>query len=152
VKNISCLCDLSRDELDELAYSVKDPVNLRRAFHAVSENERASRAAEALKAGDLNTFGRLMNASHVSLRDNYEVTVPELDVLASLAWEFEGVIGSRMTGGGFGGCTVSIVENDKVDAFIENVGAEYERLTGRKASFYQTGITDGAGRFFGENA
>ena len=152
VKNISCLCDLSRDELDELAYSVKDPVNLRRAFHAVSENERASRAAEALKAGDLNTFGRLMNASHVSLRDNYEVTVPELDVLASLAWEFDGVIGSRMTGGGFGGCTVSIVENDKVDAFIENVGAEYERLTGRKASFYQTGITDGAGRFFGENA
>ncbi len=146
VRDVKCLCDLSVNELDELAYTVKDPVNLRRAFHAVSENERASRASEALEAGDLETFGRLMNASHVSLRDNYEVTVPELDVLASLAWEFPGVIGSRMTGGGFGGCTVSIVENDKVDAFIENVGLEYEKLTGRKASFYQTGITDGAGR------
>ena len=87
-----------------------------------------------------------MNASHVSLRDNYAVTVPELDVLASLAWEFPGVVGSRMTGGGFGGCTVSIVEGDRVNAFKEHIGTEYERLTGRKAAFYETGITDGAGR------
>lgn len=146
VKKISCLCDLSLDELDEYSYSVKDPVNLRRAYHAVSENVRALRASDALKAGDLAMFGRLMNASHVSLRDNYSVTVPELDTLASLAWEFEGVIGSRMTGGGFGGCTVSIVESGRVKAFIDEIGAEYERLTGRKASFYKTGITDGAGR------
>ena len=146
VKKISCLCDLSLDELDEYSYSVKDPVNLRRAYHAVSENVRALRASDALKAGDLAMFGRLMNASHVSLRDNYSVTVPELDTLASLAWEFEGVIGSRMTGGGFGGCTVSIVESGRVKAFIDEIGAEYERLTGRKASFYETGITDGAGR------
>ena len=146
VRDISCLCDLSVNELDELAYTVKDPVNLRRAFHAVSENERAKRAAEALRAGDLQTFGRLMNASHVSLRDNYAVTVPELDILASLAWEFPGVVGSRMTGGGFGGCTVSIVEGEKVSGFKSHIGAEYERLTGRKASFYETGITDGAGR------
>ena len=146
VRDISCLCDLTVNELDESAYAVKDPVNLRRAFHAVSENERAKRAAESLKAGDLITFGKLMNASHVSLRDNYAVTVPELDILASLAWDFPGVIGSRMTGGGFGGCTVSIVEGEKVNDFKNHIGAEYERLTGRKASFYETGITDGAGR------
>ena len=144
--NISCLCDLSVNELDEVCYTVKDPVNLRRAFHAVSENERAKRAADSLKAGDLLTFGKLMNASHVSLRDNYEVTVPELDILASLAWEFPGVVGSRMTGGGFGGCTVSIVEGEKVNDFKNHIGSEYERLTGRKASFSETGITNGAGR------
>ena len=146
VRDISCLCDLTVNELDELSYTVKDPVNLRRAVHAVSENERAKRAADSLIAGDLITFGRLMNASHVSLRDNYAVTVPELDILASLAWEFPGVVGSRMTGGGFGGCTVSIVDGERVNDFKNHIGSEYERLTGRKASFYETGITDGAGR------
>ena len=146
VREISCLCDLSPNELDEVSYAVKDPANLKRAVHAVSENARAKRAAESLKAGDLAAFGKLMNASHVSLRDNYAVTVPELDVLASLAWEFPGVVGSRMTGGGFGGCTVSIVDGERVSAFKEHIGEEYERLTGRKASFYETGITDGAGR------
>ena len=146
VRDISCLCDLTVNELDELSYTVKDPVNLRRAIHAVSENERAKRAADSLMAGDLFTFGRLMNASHVSLRDNYAVTVPELDILASLAWEFPGVVGSRMTGGGFGGCTVSIVDGERVNDFKNHIGSEYERLTGRKASFYETGITDGAGR------
>ncbi len=146
VREISCLCGLTPNELDEVSYAVKDPVNLRRAVHAVSENARAIRASQALKSGDLAMFGRLMNASHVSLRDNYAVTVPELDVLAGLAWEFPGVLGSRMTGGGFGGCTVSIVESDRVQAFREHIGSEYERLTGRKASFYETGVTDGAGR------
>lgn len=145
-KDISCLCDFTEHELDEYSYCVKDPVTLRRAVHAVSENARAKRAAQALKAGDLHTFGRLMNASHVSLRDNYEVTVPELDVLASLAWELPGVIGSRMTGGGFGGCTVSIVESAMAENFVETVGREYEAKTGRKASFYTTGSADGAGR------
>ena len=144
VKKISCLCDLTVNDLDEYSYCIKDPVNLRRARHAVSENSRALRASEALKNGDLKTFGRLMNASHVSLRDDYQVTVPELDTLANLAWNFEGVTGSRMTGGGFGGCTVSIVDNDKVEIFIEKVGAEYKKLTGIEASFYQTGSNDGA--------
>lgn len=146
VREISCLCELSSDELDLVSFAVKDPVCLRRAVHAVTENERTKRAADALKAGDLATFGRLMNASHVSLRDNYAVTVPELDTLAQLAWDFPGVVGSRMTGGGFGGCTVSIVESGRVKTFIEHVGSEYERLTGRKASFYETGISDGARR------
>ena len=146
IKNISCLCELNQKELDEYSYSVKDPVNLRRAKHAVNENSRALRASEALKNGDLKLFGRLMNASHVSLRDDYEVTVPELDTLASLAWEFPGVVGSRMTGGGFGGCTVSIVENEKVDEFIKKIGADYEKLTGRKADFYIIDTSDGAKR------
>lgn len=146
VKPVKCLCDLTEHELDEYSFCVKDPITLKRARHAVSENSRAQRAAESLKAGDLAKFGRLMNASHVSLRDDYQVTVPELDVLASLAWGFPGVIGSRMTGGGFGGCTVSIVENSKADDFVEFIGREYEAKTGRKASFYMTGSADGAGR------
>ena len=144
VKKISCLCELTPNELDEVSYAVADPVNLKRARHAVSENARAIRASEALKSGDLKTFGKLMNASHVSLRDDYQVTVPELDTLASLAWGLDGVVGSRMTGGGFGGCTVSIVENAAVDSFIDKVGAEYSRLTGRKADFYIIESSDGA--------
>ena len=146
VRDIKCLCDLTEHELDEYSYCVKDPVTLRRARHAVNENARALRAAEALKSGDLAKFGRLMNASHVSLRDNYEVTIPELDLLAELAWGFPGVVGSRMTGGGFGGCTVSIVESERADEFIDVIGREYEAKTGRKASFYTTGCADGAGR------
>ena len=144
--DISCLCDLSFDEFDQYTYTIKSPVNLKRARHAVGENTRAVIAAHALEAGDLQEFGRLMNASHVSLRDDYQVTVPELDILASLAWEMPGVIGSRMTGGGFGGCTVSIVESDAVEDFIGKIGAEYTKRTGRKASFYATQTSDGAGR------
>ena len=145
-KNISCLCELNQNELDEYSYCVKNPVNLRRAQHAVNENARAIRASQALKSGDLKTFGKLMNASHVSLRDDYQVTVPELDTLASLAWNFRGVMGSRMTGGGFGGCTVSIVENEKVDDFIKKIGDDYEKLCGRKADFYIIETSDGAKR------
>ena len=144
VKKISCLCDLTPNELDEVSFSIADPVNLRRARHAVSENTRAIRASQALKAGDLKLFGKLMNASHVSLRDDYQVTVPELDTLASLAWKLNGVVGSRMTGGGFGGCTVSIVENDSVDEFINEIGSEYEKLCERKADFYIIETSDGA--------
>ena len=146
VKKISCLCDLTPDELDEFSFSVADPVNLKRALHAVNENARAIRASKALKDGDLSLFGRLMNASHVSLRDDYQVTVPELDTLASLAWKSESVVGSRMTGGGFGGCTVSIVENDSVEKFINSIGSEYEKICGRKADFYVIETSDGAGR------
>ncbi len=145
-KDISCLCDLTLEELDEYSCAVKSPVNLKRARHAVSENARAIRAAEALRAGDLHRFGRLMNASHVSLRDDYQVTVQELDTLAELAWNIPGVVGSRMTGGGFGGCTVSIVESDAADEFIGKIGAEYEKRTGRKASFYAAQTSDGTGR------
>ena len=100
---------------------------------------------KALKENDIAAFGKLMNASHVSLRDDYEVSCPEMDILAEEAWKVPGVLGSRMTGGGFGGCTVSIVENDQVDTFIETVGSAYEKRTGIKADFYVVDIGQGAG-------
>lgn len=146
VKDISCLCDLTPDEFIQVSDSIHDPVTLKRARHAVSENARALKAADSLRGGDLAMFGKLMNESHVSLRDDYQVTVPEIDSLVNLEWNCPGVLGSRMTGGGFGGCTVSIVKNDSVDSFIRNVGAEYTRLTGRTASFYAVDTSDGAGR------
>lgn len=146
VKDISCLCDLTPDEFMKVSGVIHDPVTLKRARHAVYENARALKAAEALRAGDLITFGKLMNDSHVSLRDDYEVTVPEIDTLVNLEWNAPGVLGSRMTGGGFGGCTVSIVKNDAIDSFIRDVGSEYTRLTGRTASFYTVDTSDGAGR------
>ena len=117
----------------------------RRAKHAVYENQRTLDAVKALKENDIAAFGKLMNDSHVSLRDDYEVSCPEMDILAEEAWKLSGVLGSRMTGGGFGGCTVSIVENDQVDAFIETVGAVYEKRTGIKADFYVVDIGQGAG-------
>jgi galactokinase len=146
VKDVSCLCDLTPDEFMKASDSIHDPVTLKRARHAVYENGRALKAADALRAGDLITFGKLMNESHVSLRDDYQVTVPEIDSLVELEWKCPGVLGSRMTGGGFGGCTVSIVKNDAVDSFIRNVGSEYTRITGRTASFYTVDTSDGAGR------
>ena len=111
---------------------------------AVYENQRTIRAVEALKNNDIALFGKLMNESHVSLRDDYEVTGIELDTLAETAWEQPGVIGSRMTGAGFGGCTVSIVEDDKIDAFIENVGNVYKDKIGYAADFYVVTVGDGA--------
>lgn len=146
VKDVKCLCDLKPDEFVKVSDSIRDPVTLKRARHAVLENARALKAAEALKSGDLAMFGKLMNESHISLRDDYQVTVPEIDTLVNLEWNTPGVLGSRMTGGGFGGCTVSIVRNDSIDSFIRNVGADYSRLTGRNASFYTVDTSDGAGR------
>ena len=144
VKNISCLCDLNEKDFFEISSCIKDPVNLKRARHAVTENSRALKAAEELRSGNLKIFGDLMKQSHISLRDDYQVTVPELDTLAELAWKFPGVIGSRMTGGGFGGCTVSIVEENNINEFINSVGKDYEKITGRKADFYVLETSDGA--------
>ena len=118
---------------------------MRRARHAVYENQRTRKAAEALKKGDLAEFGRLMNESHVSLRDDYEVTGIELDTLVEEAWNCPGVIGSRMTGAGFGGCTVSIVKTEDIDNFIAKVGAAYKEKIGYAADFYVVDIGDGAG-------
>ena len=125
--------------------AIKDPVRQKRAKHAVYENQRTVQAVAALKANDIAKFGELMNASHVSLRDDYEVTGIELDTLVEEAWNCPGVIGSRMTGAGFGGCTVSIVKEDAVKSFIENVGKIYEEKIGYKADFYVVEIGDGAG-------
>lgn len=120
---INALGDLTEEQFEQCKNSVKDEVCRRRAKHAVYENQRTIQAVEALKRNDVALFGKLMNESHVSLRDDYEVTGIELDTLVEEAWKVEGVIGSRMTGAGFGGCTVSIVKDEAVDAFIAKVGA-----------------------------
>ncbi len=141
--DIKALGELSEEEFEANKDLIKSEVRQRRAKHAVYENQRTLKAVEALKAGNLEEFGKLMNASHVSLRDDYEVTGIELDTLVENAWEQEGVIGSRMTGAGFGGCTVSIVKTDCVDKFIENVGKAYLEKIGYAADFYVVEIGDG---------
>ena len=100
----------------------------------------------ALKENDVDTFGKLMNASHVSLRDDYEVSCEEVDVLVDLAWGIEGVVGSRITGGGFGGCTVNIVKNEAVDTFVEVINAKYLEKVGHNPEIYVVDIGDGAGK------
>lgn len=141
---INSLGELTEEEFDKNKHLIKNSVNIKRAKHAVYENQRTIRAVKALKEEDIETFGLLMSASHVSLRDDYEVTGIELDTLVELAWKQNGVIGSRMTGAGFGGCTVSIVKNDYIDDFIKNVGEAYAEKIGYEASFYVVNIGDGA--------
>lgn len=140
---INTLGDLTEEEFEQYKGAIKDEVCQKRAKHAVYENQRTIKAVEALKNNDVALFGELMNASHVSLRDDYEVTGIELDTLVEEAWKIDGVIGSRMTGAGFGGCTVSIVKDDAVDTFIEKVGAAYQEKIGYAADFYVVEIGDG---------
>ena len=144
VVDIKELGDLSEADFEKYKDAIKTEVCRKRAKHAVYENQRTIKAVQALKDNDIETFGRLMNESHVSLRDDYEVSCPELDVLVDLAWAQPGVIGSRMTGGGFGGCTVSIVKNENVYTFQEKVGKGYKEKTGIDAEFYVVDIGDGA--------
>ncbi|WP_339126838.1 galactokinase [Fusobacterium nucleatum] len=144
--NIKYLGELTVTEFEKVKHYITDEEQLKRATHAVTENERAKIAVEFLKKDDIAEFGKLMNKSHTSLRDDYEVTGLELDSLVEAAWEEKGTVGSRMTGAGFGGCTVSIVENDYVDSFIKNVGKKYKEKTGLEASFYIANIGDGAGK------
>ena len=144
--NIKYLGELTVAEFEKVKHFITDEEQLKRATHAVTENERAKIAVEFLKKDDIAEFGKLMNKSHISLRDDYEVTGIELDSLVEAAWEEKGTVGSRMTGAGFGGCTVSIVENDYVDSFIKNVGKKYKEKTGLEASFYIGNIGDGAGK------
>ena len=146
VKPIKALGELTNAEFDAIASAISDPVERRRARHAVYETNRTLEAVKALEANDVKRFGELMNASHVSLRDDYEVTGPELDTLAELAWQQDGVLGSRMTGGGFAGCTVSIVRDAAIPAFEKNVGDAYTAKIGYAPSFYVANIADGARR------
>lgn len=146
VKDIKSLGELTEEAFEAVKEAIKDPVRVKRARHAVYENQRTVKAVAALKANDIELFGKLMNASHVSLRDDYEVTGIELDTLVEAAWKQDGVIGSRMTGAGFGGCTVSIVKNENVGKFIEEVGREYAEKIGYKADFYVVEVGEGAGR------
>ena len=143
VVKIAGLGDLTEEAFEANKSAIKEEVRVKRAKHAVYENQRTIRAVEALKENDLKLFGELMNASHVSLRDDYQVSCDEIDVLVEEAWKVDGVIGSRITGGGFGGCTVSIVKDEAVDSFKEKVGAAYEARVGKKADFYVVEIGDG---------
>lgn len=144
VRPLKYLAELTEAEFSKIESAITDPVAHKRARHVVGEVQRTSDAVKALKAGDLVQFGKLMNASHASLRDDYEVTGPELDCMAEEAWKIEGVIGSRMTGGGFGGCTVSLVKDEAIDTFIKEVGAAYKAKIGIQPDFYIAEIGDGA--------
>lgn len=146
VKPIKFLAELTPEDWEKVEGAITDPIAKKRARHVVGEVARTAEAVEALKKGDIKRFGELMTASHVSLRDDYEVTGKELDSLAEAAWQVEGVLGSRMTGGGFGGCTVSLVKDEAIDEFKRFVGAEYEKKTGIKADFYVAEIGDGVMR------
>jgi len=143
-KNIANLSALSLDEFQTLAHLIEDEVVRGRARHVISENHRTLSAIEALNQGNLVSFGQLMNQSHDSLRDDYEVTGKELDTLVEEARKIEGTLGSRMTGAGFGGCTVSIVKEEAVESFIREVGKAYQERTGLKADFYVAEIGDGS--------
>ena len=140
---ISTLGELTEDEFEKNKHLIKSDIRAKRAKHAVYENQRTLKAVKALEDNDIETFGKLMNQSHNSLRDDYEVTGKELDTLVDLASKHEGTVGARMTGAGFGGCTVSIVKRNNVDDFINNVGKQYKEIIGYDADFYVANI--GAG-------
>ncbi|MBU3177488.1 galactokinase [Clostridium estertheticum] len=141
---INALCEINEDVFEKNRHLIKNEVCARRAKHAIYENQRTLKAVKALEDKDIKLFGELMNKSHISLRDDYEVTGIELDTLVEIAWKMPGVVGSRMTGAGFGGCTVSIVKDEFVDDFIKNVGEEYKKKIGYEAVFYVAQIGDGA--------
>ncbi|WP_207655794.1 galactokinase [Vallitalea okinawensis] len=142
--DINALCDLNMDEFEAKKHLITSNIARNRAEHAVAENARVLEAVDKLKDGDIARFGELMNASHDSLKDLYEVTGVELDTMVEEARKVAGTIGSRMTGAGFGGCTISIVKEDAVDTFIEEVGKNYEARTGLKPAFYVAEVGQGA--------
>ncbi len=146
VVDIQALGDLDIATFEANKSAIKDSVRLQRAKHAVYENQRTIEAVAALKKNDIARFGELMNQSHISLRDDYAVSCEEVDVLVELAWEIKGVMGSRITGGGFGGCTVSIVRNEAVDEFKQVVESGYQKKTGHTPEIYVVDIGDGARR------
>lgn len=139
----TCLGDISAEEFDDAKHLITDEVIRNRVMHVISEDDRVLRSVDVLQKGDLKAFGELMTASHESLRDLYEVSCTELDTLVESALKLDSVLGSRMTGAGFGGCTVSLVKEDGVDELIEKVGKEYLDKIGYAASFYITEIGDG---------
>lgn len=141
---IDALGQLSKREFEDNKHLITDEVVRKRAKHAIYENIRTLKALEELKAGNLEAFGQLMNQSHASLREDYEVTGIELDSLVEAAWQQPGVFGARMTGAGFGGCAIAIVANEEVGNFIANVGEAYFEKIGYKADFYVAGIGGGA--------
>ena len=143
VVEIESLGELSEDEFEKHSHVIESEIERKRARHAVYENQRTIKAVKALQDKDIEKFGNLMIASHNPLRDDYEVTGVELDTLVDAALKQEGVIGSRMTGAGFGGCTVSLVKEDFVDTFLTEVGKEYKEKIGYEATFYVVDIGNG---------
>lgn len=141
--DISSLGELSIDLFDQHKAVIADSTLEKRARHAVYENDRTKKAFQALQAGDLVQFGIYMNESHISLRDDYEVTGPELDALVEAAWQQEGTVGSRMTGAGFGGCAIALVQSAHIERFIQEVGDAYQQTIGYEADFYVASIGDG---------
>ena len=141
--NINSLGELTEEEFENNKYLIKNDIRAKRAKHAVYENQRTLKAVKALQNNDIETFGKLMNDSHTSLRDDYEVTGKELDTLVDLAWKHEATVGARMTGAGFGGCTVSIVKKAMEEDFINTVGKVYKEIIGYDADFYVANIGDG---------
>ncbi|MCR5773977.1 MAG: galactokinase [Lachnospiraceae bacterium] len=146
VIDINSLGELDEELFDKNSEYIKSDICRKRAKHAVYENQRTIRAVSALRNGDLKAFGKLMNEAHISMSRDYGASCEEVDILVEEAWKLPGVIGSRITGGGFGGCTVSIVENEHVNDFIERLGEIYRERTGRTAEFYIADAGDGAGR------
>ena len=146
VCGINSLGELTEEEFEKYKSAIKDEVNRARAKHAVYENQRTIKAVAALKNNDIESFGKLMNASHVSLRDDYETSCEEVDVLVEEAWKIDGVIGSRITGGGFGGCTVSLVKDEAIDTFKDHLTKAYQEKVGKTPEFYVVSIGDGPSR------
>lgn len=146
VVKIKNLCDLKETEFEKVQHIITSPVERKRARHAVLENIRVKKAIAALEKNDIEEFGALMNASHISLRDDYEVTGIELDTLVESAWNQSGTIGARMTGAGFGGCAIAIVRNDDIEDFTSAVRKEYTQAIGYEPDFYIAFIGDGAGK------
>ncbi|MFD1779968.1 galactokinase [Fredinandcohnia salidurans] len=142
--DVQALGNITSKQFEQHKHLIQNETLQKRAKHAVYENERTLDALKALKAEDLVEFGRLLNASHTSLRDDYEVTGKELDTLAEAAWAQEGVLGARMTGAGFGGCAIALIEKEKAQAIIDAVGKIYEETIGYPATFYEVSIGDGA--------
>lgn len=147
-KQISALGEISWEDFLKVEDKIENVTVRKRARHVVSEIKRTEDAVRALRAGDMKLFGELMEGSHISLRDDYEVTGFELDTMFEEALKIKGVIGTRMTGGGFGGCTVSLVKDEAVDTFIEQVGKNYQEKTGLKPVFYVAEIGDGGKKLF----
>ena len=142
-KELQNLCSLRVQDFNAVSAAIKDQTILRRARHAVTENERVLKAVAALKAGDLQKLGGLLRESHASLRDDYEVTGIELDTLSDAANAQNCCLGARMTGAGFGGCAIALVHKDKIDSFIDKVQNIYTKKIGPEAGFFACSTSDG---------
>ncbi|WP_304206052.1 galactokinase [Fusobacterium perfoetens] len=141
---INALCDMTLEKFEEVKHFIKSEEASVRVRHAVSENQRVLESVKSLQENDIEKFGKLMNASHVSLRDDYEVTGKELDSIVNAAWEAPGTVGARMTGAGFGGCAVALVKNESINDFIKFVQEKYIKETGLVPAFYVANVGDGS--------